>query len=177
MERPSFIGRGEDLEVADGPSYEDRDERFGIGAPIGRALGLTRLGVHHVRLPPGRRTSLPHAQSDEEEFVYVLEGEPGAWVDGEVYGLRPGDAVAFPAGTGIAHTFMNDTDSEVRLLVVGEGRNRPDDRVVYPLNPERREEIGDLWWEEAPGRPLGPHGGRPTPRRAPDGDVPGGGTA
>lgn len=28
--------------------------------------------------------------------------------------------MGFPAGTGVCHTFINNTDEEVRLLVVGE---------------------------------------------------------
>lgn len=88
-----------------------------IGAPFGRHFGLTRLGIHHERLLPGRRTSYPHAESAEEEFVYVIEGAPDVWLDGELYRLGPGDAVGFPAGTGIAHTFLNNTEEDVRLLV------------------------------------------------------------
>lgn len=89
-----------------------------IGASIGCLLGLVRIGIHHERLPPGRRTSYPHAESAEEEFVYVLEGTPDVWIDGTLLRLAPGDAVAFPGGTGICHTVLNNT--EVRLLVVGE---------------------------------------------------------
>ena len=66
-----------------------------------------RLGIHHERLPPGRRLCWPHAEADEEEFVFVLEGEPDLWLDGQVRRLKPGDGVSFPAGTGIAHTFPN----------------------------------------------------------------------
>ncbi len=88
------------------------------------ALGLTKLGIHHELLPPGRRTSFPHAESAAEEFVYVIEGMPDAWIDGELVRLAPGDGVGFPAGTGIAHSFLNNTDQTVRLLVVGEP-NKP----------------------------------------------------
>jgi uncharacterized cupin superfamily protein len=130
-----------------------------IGAPLGRAFGLTRIGIHHERLPPGRRTSFPHAESTEEEFVFVLDGTPDVWLDGVLHRLRPGDAVGFPAGTGIAHTFLNDTDAEVRLLVVGEA-SRPDNRVIYPLHPERRGMRED-WWDDAPPRDRGPHDGMP----------------
>jgi len=36
--------------------------------------------VHLVRVPPGKRTSYPHAESAGEEFVYVIEGRsmPGS---------------------------------------------------------------------------------------------------
>jgi uncharacterized cupin superfamily protein len=86
------------------------------------------------------------------------------WIGGVLHRLGPGDSVGFPAGTGIAHTFINDTESEVRLLVVGEASRRTN-RVVYPLNPEQRGGRED-WWEDAPPRRLGPHDGRPKARGA-----------
>ncbi len=46
--------------------------------------------------PPGRRTSYPHAESDEEEFIYVLEGYPEVWINGYLWKLEPGDSVVFP---------------------------------------------------------------------------------
>lgn len=70
---------------------------FFIGAPLARGLRLNRLGIHHERLPPGRRTSYPHAESDEEEFIYVLEGFPEVWINGYLWKLEPGDSVGFPA--------------------------------------------------------------------------------
>ena len=49
---------------------------------------LGRLGGPHPRAP-GRRTSYPHAESAEEEFVYVLEGHPDVWIDGTLHHLDP----------------------------------------------------------------------------------------
>jgi uncharacterized cupin superfamily protein len=77
-------------------------------------------------------------------------------LDGHVRQLKPGDGVSFPAGTGLAHTFMNNTGSDVRFLVVGEA-SRQRSRIHYPLHPERNAEIGERHWKEAEGRPLGPH--------------------
>ena len=76
MKRPDCIRHWRDVEGADDSTYPDSSERFAIGAPLARKLGLGRIGIHHERLPPGRRTSYPHAESDEEEFIYVLEGYP-----------------------------------------------------------------------------------------------------
>ena len=134
MKKPDCIRHWRDVEGADDSTYPDSDERFSIGAPLARKLGLGRIGIHHERLPPGRRTSYPHAESDEEEFVYVLEGHPEAWINGYLWKLEPGDSVGFPAGTGVCHTFINNTDEEVRLLVVGEA-NKKHNRIYYPLNP------------------------------------------
>jgi uncharacterized cupin superfamily protein len=134
-----------------------------IGSPFARAFGLTRLGIHHELLKPGRRTSYPHAESTEEEFVYVIEGHPDAWIDGELHRLSPGDGVGFPAGTGICHSFINNTDRDVRLLVVGEA-TRADNRIYYPLNPEQKPGRTD-WWDDVPERPRGPHYGLPDAKR------------
>lgn len=78
MKRPDCIRHWREVEGADDSTYPGSDELFSIGAPLARKLGLGRLGIHHERLPPGRRTSYPHAESDEEEFIYVLEGYPEA---------------------------------------------------------------------------------------------------
>lgn len=163
--RPDFIAHWTEFEEPDGACFDGSDEQISIGAPIGQRLGLTRIGIHHERLPPGRRTSLPHAESAEEEFIFVLEGTPDVWLDGVLHRLGPGDAVGFPSGTGMAHTFINDSDTEVRLLVVGE-RNRPGNKVLYPLHPQARF-YTEKFWEDAPERPLGPHDG--TPRTAQEG--------
>lgn len=74
------------------------DELLSIGSPFGKVFGLKRLGIHHELLPPGRRTSWPHAEKTEEEFVYVIEGTPDVWIDGNLHQLNPGDGVGFPPG-------------------------------------------------------------------------------
>jgi len=159
MERPPFIRHWTDIEGADDAHYSGDTERMGIGAPLAKALGLTRIGIHHVRLLPGRRTSYPHAESAEEEFVFVLEGRPDVWLDGHLQALVPGDSVAFPAGTGISHTFLNNTQEEVRLLVVGEV-TKPENQIRYPLHQAYQATRTD-GWIDAPPRPLGPHDGKP----------------
>jgi len=157
-ERPAFIRHWREIEVADDAHYPGDTELMSIGAPLGHVLGLTRLGIHHERLPPGRRTSYPHAESAEEEFVYVLEGTPDAWIDGTLHRLAPGDAVAFPAGTAICHSFLNNTAAEVRLLVVGE-RNKPENRIHYPMNQDHERTRNDAW-TDVPPRQLGGHDGK-----------------
>ena len=53
----------------DGPCAERVRQR------LGNAGGLTDFGVNLMRLPPGNWSSQRHWHSDEDEFVYVLEGE------------------------------------------------------------------------------------------------------
>lgn len=154
-ERP--IANWRQIEKPDQEHYRGDDELLGIEASFGPRFGLSKLGIHHLRLPPGRRTSYPHAESAEEEFVYVIEGTPDVWLDGELHRLQPGDGVGFPAGTGICHTFLNNSDAEVRLLVVGE-KSKSENRVYYPRNPEQRN-LRDDWWDNAPERSMGNHDG------------------
>ena len=144
--------------------YPGSDESFAFGAAFSSHFGLMRLGVHHERLPPGKRTSWPHAEADEEEFIYVIEGTPDLWFDGHVRRLKPGDGVGFPAGTGIAHVLINNTESDVRLLVAGEA-SRQRSRIDYPLHPKRNEEIGTRHWKDKPAQAIGPHDGKPDKMR------------
>jgi uncharacterized cupin superfamily protein len=148
------------IEGDDKNTYPNDPEKLSIGASFSPHFNLMRLGVHHQRVPPGRRISWPHAEADEEEFVYVLAGTPDLWLDGHIRRLKEGDGVGFPAGTGIAHTFINNTNTEVRLLVVGES-NRERSRIHYPLHPKRNAEIGKRHWKMMSSNPLGPHSGKP----------------
>jgi uncharacterized cupin superfamily protein len=159
-ERPAFIRHYSEIQESDNSSYPGSTELLSIGSPFAKIFGLKRLGIHHEEVPPGRRTSFPHAESAEEEFVYVIEGTPDTWIDGILYRLRPGDGVGFPAGTGIAHCFINNTEATVRLLVVGEA-TKPENRIIYPVNPELLESKATVWWHDAPRNLLGPHDGKP----------------
>jgi uncharacterized cupin superfamily protein len=151
--------------IKPGTAYPGDDETMGNWAHLSVALGLTRIGVGYDMLAPGQRSSWPHAEFDEEEFVYVVEGEPDAWIDGHLHRLRPGDGAGFPDRTGIAHCFINNTDKPVGLITVGEASRRRS-KCVYPLHPKRNKEIGDLLWKDAPRRALGPHDGLSDLRRA-----------
>jgi len=160
MTRPPFIVSTRDVPEKPG-RYPDSEEILSFGRAIGRAAGLERIGLHVERLPPGHRTSWPHAEETEEEFVYVLEGEVDAWIDGDLHRMAPGDLAAFPAGTGISHTLLNQGPREARLLVGGE-RTKPDNRIFYPLHPVRRAQLEPReWWHDVPARTLGPHDGVP----------------
>lgn len=145
--------------------YPQSTEPMGPVRTLGKAAGLQRIGINIQRLPPGTRSSWPHAEENEEEFVYVISGAVDAWIDGHVYPMQAGDLAAFPAGTGITHCFINNTEQEVVLLVGGEAP-KDGSRIFYPLNPSRRDDMPpQYWWHDAPPRELGPHDGLPNARR------------
>ena len=146
--------------------YPQSSEPIGPVRRLGKEAGLERIGINIQRLPPGSRSSWPHAEENEEEFVYVISGEVDAWIDGDVHNMQSGDLAAFPVGTGISHCFINNSDQEVVLLVGGEAP-KPGSRIFYPLNPSRRQDMPEqYWWRDVPHRELGGHDGVPDAQRA-----------
>lgn len=162
--RPPFIVSAHNLpEITH--VYPQSSEPMGLVRSIGKVAGLVRIGVNLQRLPPGTRSSWPHAEENEEEFVYVIDGEVDAWIDGNLHRMVAGDLAAFPAGTGICHCFINNTEREVLLLVGGEA-SKVGSRIFYPLNPSRRADMqASDWWEDVPRQTLGPHDGLPDASR------------
>jgi uncharacterized cupin superfamily protein len=159
MEKPECVRNWREIQGPDDRHYAESTELLALDANFSAALGLRRIGIRHQVLPPGRRTSYPHAESDEEEFVYVVEGTPSLWLNGVLHELAPGDGVGFPAGTGIAHSFLNNTAAPVVLLVVGEP-GKAHNKVFYPVNPEQKQIRSD-WWDDPPAHAMGPHDGMP----------------
>lgn len=133
-------------------------EPLGSVADMAARAGMQQLRIEHEILLPGHRSSSPHAHTKREEFIYVVKGEPDIWLDGELYRLKPGDCVALCAGTGIAHSLINNTTFEVHVLAVA---SVPvDDGCFYPLTGRRDnvpDDIADAWAK----RPRGPHDGMP----------------
>ena len=160
-----YVKHHSDL-LKDAFSYPGSTELHCLSAQFGKFFEFKDVGINYNLLKPGRRTSYPHAEEQEDEFIYVLRGNPDVWIDGYTKRLSPGDGVGFPAGTGVCHTFINNTDSDVELLVVGE--SKPTSKIYYPLNPEREEQVRpkNLWWDEVPKNELGPHDGLPDKLRA-----------
>ena len=78
--------------------------------------------------------------------------------------MKAGDLAAFPSGTGICHTFINDGDRDAVLLSGGEA-DKAENRIHYPLNPSRRTDLPwSRWWHDVPLAPQGPPDGKPRPR-------------
>lgn len=165
MKRPDYIKHWHVLEGPDNAGYPGSDEKFAISTPVARHVGLRRLGVSHIRLPPGRRTSYPYAQSSDELYIYVLEGYPQVWVNGSLHELSPGDSVGFVPGTGLCHTFLNNTTEDVRFLVVEEPPH-PDNRTYFPLNPGYAATRHDRWIDHPP-QFFGAHDGKPDQLKKP----------
>jgi uncharacterized cupin superfamily protein len=96
---------------------------------LGTRVGMQRIGVHIVRLPPGRESTQFHYHDADEEFLYVLEGRGIAEIGDESYEIGRGDFMGFTAPSQ-PHTLKNPFDEDLVYLMAGE-RN-PNDVVHYP---------------------------------------------
>jgi uncharacterized cupin superfamily protein len=111
--------------------------------PLGELFGLRNFGVNLTRLAPGAMSALRHAHSAQDEFVYVLEGNPTLVTDEGETLLEPGMCAGFRAGTGDAHHLLNRTAQDVVYLEVGDRSagdqgTYPDDDLQAVLGPDGR---------------------------------------
>ena len=112
------------------PEPFTRDNQNRYNRRISDFAGLKNYGVILTRIIPGGQSSYRHAHSRQDEFVYVLEGPVTLETNAGAQVLESGMCAGFPAGTGDAHRFLNATDHDVLLLVVGD--RSPGDEVSYP---------------------------------------------
>jgi uncharacterized cupin superfamily protein len=93
-------------------------------------FGLTNFGVNLTRLAPGAVSALRHAHTKQDEFVYILHGQPTLRTDEGRIQLSPGMCAGFKAGTGNGHHLINETADEIVYLEVGD--RTPGDEGSYP---------------------------------------------
>ena len=73
--------------------------------PLGDMFGLKNFGVNLTTIHPGGELALLHRHSKQDEFVYILQGEPTLVTDRGETKLSPGMCAGFPA-QGIAHQLV-----------------------------------------------------------------------
>jgi uncharacterized cupin superfamily protein len=115
--------------------------------PLGDLFGLKNFGVNLTTLRPGAYSALRHAHAKQDEFVYVLEGEPTLITDAGESQLKPGMCAGFKAGTGDAHHLHNRTQKDVVILEVGD--RTPGDSGSYPDDDLVAVQGADGKWQYA----------------------------
>ena len=96
---------------------------------LSSAVGMERIGIHLVRLAPGRDSTEFHYHDADEEFLFVLEGRGIAEIGDEQLEVGPGDFMGFTAPSK-PHAMRNPFDEDLVYLMGGE-RNASD-VVHYP---------------------------------------------
>ena len=79
------------------------------------ASGAKDLVVLEVTLSPGGGHNF-HKHPNQEEVIYVIDGEIEQWVDKEKRMLKPGDSASI--GAGVVHASFNTSKSNAKLLAI-----------------------------------------------------------
>lgn len=77
--------------------------------------GAKGLVVIEVTLAPGGGHAF-HKHPQQEEVIYVIDGEVEQWLDQGKQTLRSGDSVYLPAG--MVHASFNVSDRNAKLLAI-----------------------------------------------------------
>lgn len=131
-----------------------------LDSDFSKYFDFKKIAAHYLVVSPGYRTSEPHAESLEEEFVFVIAGEIDLWLNGKIKTMSRGDCIGFPAGTGVGHCFINNSEVDCELFVAG-NKTIISNRYHFHLDPSLATECGDKWWDDIPKQDLYGHNGLP----------------
>jgi uncharacterized cupin superfamily protein len=94
--------------------------RFGAeDGEVGLLIGARKLGYRVAKIPPGKSFCPLHSHEAEEEFFFVIDGNPSVRTLRGTIACRRGDFIAFPTGERGTHELRNDSDAECTVLLVG----------------------------------------------------------
>jgi uncharacterized cupin superfamily protein len=86
---------------------------------LGDQFGLTQFGVNLTTLPPGCWSSQRHWHDNEDELVYVVDGEITLIDDHGEHPMRPGDCAGFRAGVANGHHLVNKSGRPATYVEIG----------------------------------------------------------
>lgn len=109
---------------------------------LGEAFGLRNFGINMTEIAPGGESSLMNRHTMQDEFIYILEGNPTLETEAGSETLSPGMCAGFPAA-GIAHHLINRTDYRVLYLEIGD--RTEGDVGHYPQDDLHAEQRGGSW--------------------------------
>ncbi len=138
----------------------ERKEEGGVCGPVEMLRfsdtgGLTQFGAYVEILPPGSSSSVKHWHSDEDEMIYLIEGDLLLHEGDAKAVLHAGQAATFKAGDPVGHVFENVSDRPARYVVIGTRAER--DRVTYPDDNrvlEKDRTTGRSVWTDLDGNPA-----------------------
>jgi quercetin dioxygenase-like cupin family protein len=79
------------------------------------STGAKELVVIEVSFSPGFGHNF-HKHPDQEEVIYVIEGEVEQWLEQNKRVLKPGDSIFIPAD--VVHASFNVSDKPVKVLAI-----------------------------------------------------------
>jgi uncharacterized cupin superfamily protein len=120
---------------------------------LGDVFGLQKFGVNLTELAVGAESSLLHKHTKQEEFVYILFGNPTLVMEDSEAELGPGMCAGFSPSTQ-AHKLVNRTNNIVVYLEIGD--RIADDEASYPADDLKAVMGSDGKWhyQHKDGRPY-----------------------
>lgn len=89
------------------------------GTQLGKMVGLQRVGINFIRVPPGKESFVYHSHHREEEWIYILSGRGVAEINEAELEVSAGDFMGFPTPS-VAHHLKNTGDEDLVYLAGGE---------------------------------------------------------
>jgi uncharacterized cupin superfamily protein len=110
---------------------------------LGDLFGLRNFGVNLTRLAPGAKSALRHAHTLQDEFIYIVSGNPTLYTDAGATPLVAGMCAGFKAGTGDGHQLVNESADDVVYLEVGD--RTEGDEASYPDDDLKALAVDGVW--------------------------------
>jgi len=111
---------------------------------LGDHFGLTNFGINLTELVPGAVSALLHHHTRQDEFIYIVSGNPILMLDDREYPLKAGDCCGFKAGNGVGHQLANRSQAPVFYLEIGD--RTPDDYATYPNDDLKFTQVEGGGW-------------------------------
>lgn len=97
---------------------------------LGDVFGLENFGVNRTTLKPGAMSALRHWHTRQDEFIYILSGQPTLVTNAGETVLEPGVCMGFKASHSDGHHLVNRGSVDAVYLEVGD--RTAGDGGVYP---------------------------------------------
>lgn len=110
---------------------------------LGDYFGLENFGINLTRLAPNAISALRHSHSKQDEFIYIIQGNPTLHTNEGKETLLPGMCAGFRAGTDQASNLINETNEDVVYLEIGD--RTPGDEGIYPDDDLKAMLVDGVW--------------------------------
>lgn len=110
---------------------------------LGDFFGLQNFGINLTELSPGSISALKHHHLKQDEFIYIISGNPTLILNSQEFLMSPGDCFGFKAGEKSGSQLKNNTNILVEYLEIGDRISG--DIVEYPDDDIRAEDTKQGW--------------------------------